>query len=202
MELTVERGRGYVSATQNKQPGQEIGRVPIDSIYSPVLRVTYKVEATRVEQRTDFDRLILDVETKPSMRPRDAVASAGKTLVELFGLARELNVDAEGIDIGPSPTDAALAADLALPIEDLNLTVRSYNCLKREGIHTVGELVGRSEQDLLDIRNFGAKSIEEVKQKLVDMGLSLKDSPPGFDPSSAVGAYSDDDESYVETEQY
>src|SRR6266571_2147256 len=155
-----------------------------------------------VEQRTDFDRLILDVETKPCMRPRDAVASAGKTLVELFGLARELNVDAEGIDIGPSPTDAALAADLALPIEDLNLTVRSYNCLKREGIHTVGELVGRSEQDLLDIRNFGAKSIEEVKQKLVDMGLSLKDSPPGFDPSSAVGAYSDDDESYVETEQY
>ena len=202
MELTVERGRGYVSATQNKQPGQEIGRVPIDSIYSPVLRVTYKVEATRVEQRTDFDRLILDVETKPCMRPRDAVASAGKTLVELFGLARELNVDAEGIDIGPSPTDAALAADLALPIEDLNLTVRSYNCLKREGIHTVGELVGRSEQDLLDIRNFGAKSIEEVKQKLIDMGLSLKDSPPGFDPSTAVGAYSDDDESYVETEQY
>src|SRR5487761_1830488 len=112
MELTVERGRGYVSAAQNKQPGQEIGRIPIDSIYSPVLRVTYKVEATRVEQRTDFDRLILDVETKPCLRPRDAVASAGKTLVELFGLARELNVEAEGIDMGPSPTDAALAADL------------------------------------------------------------------------------------------
>ena len=203
MELTVERGRGYVSAAQNKQPGQEIGRIPIDSIYSPVMRVTYKVEATRVEQRTDFDKLILDVETKPSMRPRDAVASAGKTLVELFGLARELNVEAEGIDIGPSPTDAALAADLALPIEELALTVRSYNCLKREGIHTVGELVGRSEQDLLDIRNFGAKSIEEVKQKLIDMGLSLKDSPPGFDPSSAVDNFGgDDDESYVETEQY
>ena len=203
MELTVERGRGYVSATQNKQPGQEIGRVPIDSIYSPVTRVSYKVEATRVEQRTDFDRLILDVETKSSIRPRDAVASAGKTLVELFGLARELNVDAEGIDVGPSPTDAALAADLALPIEDLNLTVRSYNCLKREGIHTVGELVSRSEQDLLDIRNFGAKSIEEVKQKLIDMGLALKDSPPGFDPSSAVDNYApDEDDSYVETEQY
>src|SRR5882724_11099766 len=202
IEFTVERGRGYVSAVQNKQPGQPIGVVPIDSIYSPVLKVTYKVEATRVEQRTDFDRLIVDVETKPSMQPRDAMASAGKTLVELFGLARELNLEAEGIDIGPSPSDAALAADLALPIEELNLTVRSYNCLKREGIHTVGELVGRSEQDLLDIRNFGAKSIEEVKQKLVDMGLSLKDSPPGFDPSSAVGAYSDDDESYVETEQY
>jgi len=205
MELTVERGRGYVSATQNKQQGQEIGRIPIDSIYSPVLRVTYKVEATRVEQRTDFDRLIVDIETKPAIRPRDAVASAGKTLVELFGLARELNVDAEGIDMGPSPTDAALAADLALPIEDLNLTVRSYNCLKREGIHSVGELVARSEQDLLDIRNFGAKSIDEVKQKLVDMGLSLKDSPPGFDPGSAAdsfGSEDDEDQSFVETEQY
>ena len=93
--------------------------MPVDSIYSPVLKVTYKVEATRVEQRTDFDRLIIDVETKPSMQPRDALASAGKTLVELFGLARELNVEAEGIDIGPSPVDEQLAADLALPVEDL-----------------------------------------------------------------------------------
>lgn len=168
MELTVERGRGYVSAVQNKQLGQEIGRIPVDSIYSPVLKVTYKVEATRVEQRTDFDKLIVDVETKQAMRPRDAMASAGKTLVELFGLARELNIDAEGIDMGPSPTDAALAADLALPIEELELTVRSYNCLKREGIHSVGELVARSEADLLDIRNFGAKSIDEVKAKLVE----------------------------------
>src|SRR5215467_2938565 len=203
IELVVERGRGYVPAVQNKQAGAEIGRIPVDSIYSPVLKVTYKVEATRVDQRTDFDKLILDVETKPSITPRDAVASSGKTLVELFGLARELNVEAEGIEIGPSPTDAALAADLALPIEELTLTVRSYNCLKREGIHTVGELVARSEQDLLDIRNFGAKSIEEVKQKLTDMGLALKDSPPGFDPGSAVDNYNaDDDESYVETEQY
>ena len=206
MELTVERGRGYVSAVQNKQAGQEIGRIPIDSIYSPVLKVKYDVEATRVEQRTDFDRLVLDVETKQAMRPRDAVASAGKTLVELFGLARELNIEAEGIDMGPSPTDAALAADLALPIEDLELTVRSYNCLKREGIHTVGELVGRSEADLLDIRNFGAKSIDEVKVKLVTMGLALKDSPPGFDPSMVVdNSYEEDDEldsvSYQETEE-
>ena len=192
MELTVERGRGYVSAQQNKSGDQEIGRIPVDSIYSPVLAVTYKVEATRVEQRTDFDRLIVDVETKNSMAPRDAMASAGKTLVELFGLARELNVEAEGIDMGPSPTDAALAADLALPIEDLDLTVRSYNCLKREGIHTVGELVGRSEADLLDIRNFGAKSIDEVKAKLAGMGLALKDSPPGFDPASMVDTYADE----------
>ena len=148
-----------------------------------MLRVTYKVEATRVEQRTDFDRLIVDVETKRSISPRDAMASAGKTLVELFGLAHELNYAAEGIDLGPSIQDAALAADLALPIEDLDLTVRSYNCLKREGIHTVGELIGRSEADLLDIRNFGSKSIDEVKAKLHSMGMQLKDSPVGFDPT-------------------
>ena len=183
IELTVERGRGYVSAVQNKDETAPIGRIPIDSIYSPVLKVSYKVEATRVEQRTDFDRLIVDVETKQSMSPRDALASAGKTLVELFGLARELNVEAEGIEIGPSPVDAALAADLALPIEDLQLTIRSYNCLKREGIHTVSELVARSEADLLDIRNFGQKSITEVKEKLEGLGLTLKDSIPGFDAS-------------------
>jgi len=188
IELTVERGRGYVSAIQNKAVDAEIGRIPVDSIYSPVLKVTYKVEATRVEQRTDFDRLIVDVETKPAIAPRDALASAGKTLVELFGLARELNVEAEGIEIGPSPTDAALAQDLALPIEDLGLLSRSYNCLKREGIHSVGELVARSEADLLDIRNFGAKSITEIKEKLASLGLSLKDSPADFDPSLHFGA--------------
>jgi len=201
MELTVERGRGYVRAELNKQAGQEIGRIPVDSIYSPVLKVSYKVEATRVEQRTDFDRLVIDVEAKASMHPRDAVASAGKTLVELFGLFRELNIEAEGIDMGPSPADAAMAADMALPIEELDLTVRSYNCLKREGIHTVGELISRSEADLMDIRNFGAKSIDEVKAKLVGLGLALKDSPPGFDPSAIVEAYGDDDEGYVEDEQ-
>ena len=119
IELVVERGRGYVSAAQNNLMGQEIGRIPVDSIYSPVLKVTYKVEATRVEQRTDFDRLIVDVETKSSIRPRDAVASAGKTLVELFGLARELNVEAEGIDIGPSPADTFMAEQMSMPIEQL-----------------------------------------------------------------------------------
>ena len=105
IELTVERGRGYVSAAQNKDPQAEISRIPIDSIYSPVVKVTYKVEATRVEQRTDFDRLVIDVETKPAITPRDALASAGKTLVELFGLMRELNEEAEGIRWArPPPT--------------------------------------------------------------------------------------------------
>ena len=211
VELVVERGRGYVPAVQNRASGAEIGRIPVDSIYSPVLKVTYKVDATRVEQRTDFDKLILDVETKSSIGPRDALASAGKTLVELFGLARELNVEAEGIEIGPSPAEADHIASFALPIDDLDLTVRSYNCLKREGVHTVGELVSRTESDLLDIRNFGQKSIDEVKVKLHQLGLSLKDSPASFDPSevagydvatgtwSAEGAY--DDADYAETEQ-
>lgn len=189
IELVVERGRGYVPAAQNKESGAEIGRIPVDSIYSPVRNVSFDVTATRVEQRTDFNRLVLDVETKPSMTARDAVASAGRTLVELFGLARELNVDAEGIEIGPSPAEADTIAAYSMPIEDLDLTVRSYNCLKREGIHTVGELVSRSEADLLDIRNFGAKSIDEVKMKLVGLGLTLKDSPPGFDPSAAAAEY-------------
>jgi DNA-directed RNA polymerase subunit alpha len=207
MELVVERGRGYVSAVQNKMADAEIGRIPVDSIYSPVLKVTYKVEATRVEQRTDFDKLVVDVETKPSILPRDAMASAGKTLVELFGLARELNVDAEGIEVGPSPQEQENLANFSMPIEEMELTVRSYNCLKREGIHTVGELISRSEADLLDIRNFGAKSIDEVKMKLAQMGLALKDSPPGFDPSHVVDTYGTDDydntgdSDYAETEQ-
>ena len=206
IELVVERGRGYVTSVQNKQAGQEIGRIPVDSIYSPVLKVTYAVEATRVEQRTDFDRLVVDVETKNSLSPRDAVASAGHTLVELFGLFRELNDEAEGIDVGPSPSEVADIAAFSMSIEELDLTVRSYNCLKREGIHTVGELVGRSEADLLDIRNFGSKSIDEVKVKLAGLGLSLKDSPPGFDLSAAVQSYGDeydsaDDTDLAETEE-
>lgn len=208
VELVVERGRGYVPAGLNKDAGHEIGRIPVDSIYSPVLKVTYKVEATRVHQRTDFDRLVLDVETKNSMTARDALASAGKTLVELFGLARELNEEAEGIEIGPSPAEADHIAAYGMPIDDLDLSVRSYNCLKREGVHTVGELVARSESDLLDIRNFGQKSIDEVKVKLVELGLSLKDAPPGFDPASVAGydaetgTWTDDgSEDYAETEQ-
>jgi DNA-directed RNA polymerase subunit alpha len=204
MELVVERGRGYVTAAQNKQQGAEIGRIPVDSIYSPVLKVSYRVEATRVEQRTDFDKLILDVETKNSVTPRTALASAGSTLVELFGLCRELDETAEGIDIGPSPQDAQLAADLALPIEELDLTVRSYNCLKREGINTVGELLSRTEADLLDIRNFGQKSIDEVKMKLAGMGLGLKDQAPGFDPASVAESFAEPDfdgNDYRETEQ-
>ena len=183
LELTIERGRGYVSSVQNRNEYAEAGQVPIDSIYSPVLKVTYRVEATRAGERTDFDRLVVDVETKPSMTPRDAVASAGRTLVELFGLARDLNTEAEGIEIGPAPVETVLSSEMAMPIENLDLTVRSYNCLKREGINTVSELIALSEHQLVNIRNFGQKSVDEVRDKLAEMGLSLKDPMPGFDGS-------------------
>lgn len=181
LDLIIERGRGYVSAQQNRNEDAEVGRIPVDSIYSPVLKVTYKVEATRAGERTDFDRLIVDVETKPAITPRDAIASAGSTLVELFGLARELNTAAEGVEIGQAPIEAVADSELAIPIEDLDLSVRSYNCLKREGINTVSELVALSEAQLMNIRNFGQKSVFEVRDKLIEMGLSLKDAVPGFD---------------------
>ncbi|MEY3696380.1 MAG: hypothetical protein RJA41_30 [Actinomycetota bacterium] len=203
----VERGRGYVSAAQNNNADKAIGVIPIDSIYSPVLRVTYKIDATRVGQRTDFDALVIDVETKPGRSPRDAMASAGSTLVELFGLARELNEFAEGIEIGPSATDIYATEQLGTPIEQLDLTVRSYNCLKREGVHTVGELLSRSEADLMDIRNFGAKSIDEVKAKLQSLGLSLKDSPEGWNRPVVEDTWDDEvdeaeDRSLAEDESY
>jgi DNA-directed RNA polymerase subunit alpha len=177
MYLTVERGRGYVSAERNKRPDQPIGVIPIDSIYSPVTRVTYRVEATRVEQMTNYDRLILDVETNGSITPTEALSSAGETLRDLFGLFAEVDESGPGgLTIGADPAASApTSPNLLLPIEDMDLSVRSYNCLKREGVATVGELVTKTEQDLLDIRNFGQKSIEEVKQKLNEMGLGLAD---------------------------
>ncbi len=177
-----------------RNPDADPGVIPIDSIYSPVLKVSYRVEATRAGEFTNFDKLVVDVETKPSITPRDAVASAGSTLVELFGLARELNVAAEGIEIGPAPVEVGLAPELAMPIEDLDLTVRSYNCLKREGINTVSELIALSEDQLMNIRNFGSKSVDEVRDKLTSMGLKFKDSVPGFDAAYFSSAYDEDDQ--------
>ena len=173
LELVVERGVGYVPADRNKKLRDPIGVIPVDSIFSPVRRVTYSVENTRVEQMTDRDRLILDVETNGALTAKEAVASAGKTLVALVDLFSAL---AESDHIVPANAEAEpLSGDLALTIEDLNLSVRSYNCLKREGINTVGELVQRSEQELMDIRNFGQKSIDEVKGKLEELDLSLRE---------------------------
>jgi DNA-directed RNA polymerase subunit alpha len=176
VELVVERGRGYVSAERNKKGRDAIGVIPIDSIFSPVRRVAYAVEATRVEQMTNFDKLILDIETNGAITPKEAFAAAGRTLVELLGLVAQQSEDAVAAMLGPAPEDMAQASTMALPIEEMDLSVRSYNCLKREGIGTVGDLIQRTEQDLLDIRNFGQKSIDEVKAKLAEMGLGLRES--------------------------
>jgi DNA-directed RNA polymerase subunit alpha len=203
MELTVERGRGYVSAAQKQ--AARAGDRPDPHRLDLLAGAPGHLQG-RGHPGGAADRL-RQADHRRGDQALDAATGRGGERGQDPGRAVRPGEGAQrrgrGIDIGPSPTDAALAADLALPIEELTLTVRSYNCLKREGIHTVGELVARSEQDLLDIRNFGAKSIEEVKQKLTDMGLALKDSPPGFDPGTAVDNYAaDDDESYVETEQY
>jgi DNA-directed RNA polymerase subunit alpha len=192
IEFVIERGRGYVQASQNRNADAEAGVIPVDSIYSPVLKVSYRVEATRAGEFTNFDKLIVDVETKPSVEPRDAVASAGSTLVELFGLAKELNAEAEGIEIGPAPVEVAASNELSTPIEDLDLTVRAYNCLKREGINTVSELIALSEDQLMNIRNFGSKSVDEVREKLASLGLRFKDAVPGFDSAYFGGGFDDD----------
>jgi len=173
LEMVILRGVGYVAAERNKNPRDPIGVIPVDSIFSPVRRVTYAVENTRVEQMTDRDRLILDVETNGAITPREAVASAASTLSELVNLFGEL-AESQGLTVGPAPDTTALTGDLALTIEELNLSVRSYNCLKREGINTVGDLIQKSEAELLDIRNFGQKSIDEVKAKLDELGLELR----------------------------
>jgi DNA-directed RNA polymerase subunit alpha len=171
LELRVEQGRGYVPATT--APKEAIGSIPIDAIFSPVRRVTYEVEPTRVEQMTNYDRLILDVETDGSISPSDALSAAGSTLVNLFTLFSDVGAG-PGLDLGPEPGEDEVSGVLAKPIEDMDLTVRSYNCLKREGVTTLGELVQKSEDDLLEIRNFGQKSIDEVKAKLEEMGLGLR----------------------------
>jgi len=173
MEMNVERGVGYRMADKNKNPRDPIGVIPVDSIFSPVRRVSYAVENTRVEQMTDRDRLILDVETDGSITPREALASAGGTLLELVQLFGDL-AEAQSMQVGPAEDDS-VPSDYGITVEELNLSVRSYNCLKREGINTVGDLVEKSEAELMDIRNFGQKSIDEVKAKLEELGLGLRE---------------------------
>ncbi|HEV8310780.1 MAG TPA: DNA-directed RNA polymerase subunit alpha, partial [Methylomirabilota bacterium] len=173
IEMVVERGVGYRPAERNKKPRDPIGVIPVDSIFSPVHKVSYTVENTRVEQMTDRDRLILDVETDGSISPREAVASAGGTLVDLVQLFYDL-AEAPSLNVKEAE-DESLPSDYGITVEELNLSVRSYNCLKREGINTVGDLVQKSEAELMDIRNFGQKSIDEVKTKLAELGLSLRE---------------------------
>ncbi|MGA7281860.1 MAG: DNA-directed RNA polymerase subunit alpha [Acidimicrobiia bacterium] len=174
MEMTVAPGVGYRTADGNKGASSTIGVIPVDSIFSPVRKVSYKVENTQVGQMTNFDRLVLDVETNGAIEPGEAVSSAGKTLRELMGLFADLG-EGQGLELGEIQTDVSSSPDLDLPIEALDLSERPRNCLRRAQIKTVGELVERTSDDLLNITNFGQKSLEEVTAKLDELGLSLAD---------------------------
>ena len=173
VDLTVERGRGYLSADKNKGPGAT-GVIPVDAIFSPVRRVAFTVEPVRVEQSTDFDRLVLEIETDGSLTPREALASAGGTLRTPVGLVADLEDEPMSLELGEVGTTTTGSPDLDLRIEDLDLTERPRNCLKRAQINTIGELVDRTLDDLLNITNFGQKSLDEVLQKLDERGLSLR----------------------------
>jgi len=172
-DLTVDQGRGYLSADRTKRAAQ-IGVIPIDAIFSPVRRVSFSIEPTRVEQATNYERLLVEIETDGSITPRDALASAADTLRNLLGLIADLSDEPRGIPIGEIAVAPSGSPDLELPIEDLDLTERPRNCLKRARVDTIGQLVQKTEDDLLAITNFGSKSLEEVLQKLDERGLALR----------------------------
>jgi DNA-directed RNA polymerase subunit alpha len=174
VDITVERGKGYVGVDRKGDRTEPIGVIPVDAIYSPVRRVTYQVESTRVDQSTDFDRLLLDVETDGSISARDALASAGATLRQLVQLVEEMSDEPEGLELGEVGVVSAGSPDLELPIEDLDLSERPRNCLKRAQVNTVRELLEKTHDDLLAITNFGQKSLDEVMEKLDERGLSLR----------------------------
>lgn len=174
IDLTVERGRGWLSS--QRVSGTNIGVIPIDAIFSPIRRVSLEVEPTRVEMSTNFDRLILDIETDGSVTPRDALASAGATLRGLVQLVEEMSEEPEGLTLGEAPAAASGSPDLDLPIEDLDLSERPRNCLKRAQVNSIGELLQKTEDDLLAITNFGQKSLDEVIMKLDERGLALRGS--------------------------
>ena len=174
VDITVARGRGYVSAEENKELTAAIGVIPVDSIYTPVRRVTFTVEATRVEQSTDYDLLVLDVETDGSISPAEAVASAGATLRSLVGLVEQLSDDPRGLELGEIAAISQADTEAELMVDDLELTERPRNCLKRAQIHTLSELLDKTPDDLLAITNFGEKSLDEVVAKLDERGLSLR----------------------------
>ncbi len=175
IDLTVERGRGYLSAERSTD-NRTIGVIPIDAIFSPVRRVTFIVEPTRVEQSTNYDRLVLDIETDGSISPADALASAGDTLRKLMELVAGMSEAPAGLELSEMVGAVAGSPDLDRPIEDLELSERPRNCLKRAQVNTIGQLVQKTEEDLLNITNFGQKSLDEVKQKLDEWGLSLRGS--------------------------
>jgi DNA-directed RNA polymerase subunit alpha len=174
--LTIGRGRGYVPAELNRGEQHTIGVIPVDAIFSPVRRVSYDVEAARVGQRTDYDKLRLDITTDGSINPKDAVAEASEILIRQLAIFTDIEKiegfgEAAAADVAEAPVRHAMEN---FPIEELELGVRSYNCLKRVGIETIGELVSKTESELAAIPNFGRKSIEEVKETLATHGLALR----------------------------
>jgi len=177
LTLTIGRGRGYVPAELNRGPEHSIGTIPVDSIFSPVRRVSYEVEAARVGQRTDYDKLTLDITTDGSIEPRDSIGQAAEILIRQLAIFTDLD-RIEGLgETGPElEAEVPQAHGMEnFPIEELELGVRSYNCLKRVGIETIGDLVTKSEDELAAIPNFGKKSIEEVRETLSAHGLNLRD---------------------------
>jgi DNA-directed RNA polymerase subunit alpha len=173
IDLTVEQGRGYLSSNR-EEDNRTIGIIPIDAIFSPVRRVAFEVEPTRVEQSTNYDRLVIEVETDGSITPADALASAGATLRSLVDLVATMAEEPKGLELGEIVDATVSSPDLDLPIEDLDLSERPNNCLKRAQVNTVGELLTKTEDDLLNITNFGQKSLDEVKAKLDERGLTLR----------------------------
>ncbi|HET7522258.1 MAG TPA: DNA-directed RNA polymerase subunit alpha [Bacillales bacterium] len=175
MKMTAQRGRGYVPAEANKHDDQPIGIIPVDSIYTPVSRVNYQVENTRVGQVTNYDKLTLDVWTDGSIQPEDAVSLGAKILNEHLNIFVGLTDEAQKAEIMIEKEEDQKEKVLEMTIEELDLSVRSYNCLKRAGINTVHELTQKSEEDMMKVRNLGRKSLEEVQEKLADLGLGLRE---------------------------
>ena len=174
MELTITKGRGYVSADKNKNDELPIGVIAVDSIYTPVERVNLAIENTRVGHITDYDKLTLDVYTNGTLAPDDAVSLAAKVLSEHLNLFIDLSENAKTVDVMVEKEEDPIDRVLEMNIDELELSVRSYNCLKRAGINTVEELINRSSDDMMKVRNLGRKSLEEVLNKLKELGLSLK----------------------------
>jgi DNA-directed RNA polymerase subunit alpha len=174
MRLTAKRGRGYSPAVSNKREDQPIGVIPVDSIFTPVSRVSYQVEKTRVGQVANYDKLMLDVWTDGSTGPKEAIALASKILTEHLNIFVGLTDEAQNAEIMVEKEEDQKEKVLEMTIEELDLSVRSYNCLKRAGINTVQELAHKTEEDMMKVRNLGRKSLEEVKAKLEELGLGLR----------------------------
>ena len=176
MDINIDKGRGYVPAEENKTENMPIGVLPVDSIYTPVQKVSYHVENTRVGQKSDYDKLTLEVWTNGSINPQEGISLAAKVLVEHLNLFIDLTEHVSNVEIMVEKEEDQKEKVLEMTIEELDLSVRSYNCLKRAGINTVEELANKSEDDMMKVRNLGKKSLEGVIQKLEELGLGLKPS--------------------------